>query len=646
MGLTSTQGFTFRLLASGSNGYQQLDTFDDEDITISNNVTGLFDIGVLPSDFTRDITLPGSKINNAFFEHVYDISIDNPYLFATNQKVSAYFDFDSVYLSQGYLQLNSVNVKANKFIESYNVTIYGALSSFGRDVSRAFLTDLDSLTIYNHTASYENISSSWGGHLFNGDIVYPMADYGTGWQFTSNDAYFGLDDNEGAMGVGDFKPAIRVKPVLDAIFQYAGYTYTGSFFEQEWLDDVYMICNNSLKYPEFTGVDLETEGIVKIAPFSGSFQTNYVVTEGTNTIFPWYNILNDPSNVIVDGRYYKVNKATALRGVLNLEVALSGSLGGPQINLVVMETGSFTPVSTTTMVKFNQYFYDNTYAMFADGAVSQSKSYPLQSEFNTSLIPAGTYALGISWDDQFNAPYNNFRFTLDPGGTPKSYIEINKQLQGADGRIMDIPSNMPYGTSGIKMIDFILGLQKKFNLIIYPSKTKPNQFIIETFNTWYKQGERKDFNKYINLDSTIEVIPANNLAVNELNFGDTLDQDYISQQFAKGENREYGKTYYIDTQNYFSQGKFEVKTTFASDPLVRLPGTGLSGSVNGITPPPATCAIYRVGPVYTGGYAYWTNCDGSAGSTYIDYGATATISCARIGSVTGNGPITYLTSCS
>jgi hypothetical protein len=645
MGITSTQGFTFRLMASGSNGYQQLDTFDDEDITISNNITGLFDIGVLPSDFTRDITLPGSKINNAFFEHVYDISIDNPYLFATNQKVSAYFDFDSVYLSTGYLQLNSVNVKANKFIESYNVTIYGALSSFGRDISRAFLTDLDSLSIYNHTASYSNISSSWGGHLFNGDIVYPLADYGTGWQFTGNDEFFGLDDNEGGMSVGDFKPSIRIKPVLDAIFQYAGFTYTSSFFDQAWLDDVYMVCNNSLKYPEFAGVDLETEGIVKIAPFSGSFQTNYEVTQATNTIFPWYNILNDPSNVIQDGRYYKINKDTALRGVLNLEVLLTGSLGGPAIELQVLETGSFSVVAATAMVKFNQFFYDNTYAMFADGATAQNKSYPLQSEFNTSLIPAGTYAFAINWVDQFNAPYNNFKFILDPGGTPKSYIEVNKQMQGADGRIMDIPSNMPYGTSGIKMIDFILGLQKKFNLIIYPSKSKPKQFHIETFNTWYKQGERKDFNKYINLDSAIEVIPANNLAVNELNFGDTLDQDYVSQQFAKGENREYGKTYYIDTQNYFSQGKFEVKTTFASDPLLRLPGTGLSGSVGGFAPPPATCARYQVGPVYTGGYAYWTNCDGSPGSTYIDYGATTTINCARIGTVTGNGAITYLTSC-
>ena len=88
-----------------------------------------------------------------------------------------------------------------------------------------------------------------------------------------------------------------------------------------------------------------------------------------------------------------------------------------------------------------------------------------------------------------------------------------------------------------------------------------------------------------------------------------------------------------------------MKTTFSSDPLVKIPGTGLSGSVGGFAPPPATCAVYTVGPVYTSGYAYWTNCDGSPGSTYIALGGTANINCARIGSVTGNGSITYITSC-
>lgn len=598
MGIISTQKFQFRLLA-GENPKTQLDLFQDEDIKISNNVTGLFDIGVLPSDFTRQITLPGTKVNNAFFEHVYDISIDNPFLFATNIKVPAYFDFGGVYLSNGYLQLNKVNVIANKFIDSYEVTIFGALSSFGRDINRAYLTDLNSLAIYNHTSSYTNISASWsnsGSGLFNGDIVYPMADYGVGWQFTPSNPYTGIDSNEGAMTVQDFKPAIRVKKVWDAIFDYAGFTYSSSFMNEAWWDDVYMFCNNALKYPEYPDVDLETLGTIKISPISGSGMTNLTIAKNTKTNLPWYNVEKDPSGVVGTDSVYTLtlDHPSALRGVINLDVNISGSLGGPAIYFYVRETGSLTTVSTTTLVDINKYYSDRTYAAFASGDTGQNQTTTVQQEFVTSQINPGTYYFAIDWSDQFSAPYNNFKFTLDPTSA-KSYLEITKVAQAADGRILDIPSNMPYGTSGIKLVDFISGIQKKFNLVMYPNLTKPNEFIVETFNNWYTKGDIKDFNRYINLDEKIEVIPANNFAVNKLNFGDTLDQDYVSQQFAKGANREYGKLYYIDTTNFYSQGEFNVKTTFASEPLVYMQGTGLSGSVGGINPPPPASTQYVIG---------------------------------------------------
>ena len=197
MGVVSTQGFKFRLVANDT----ILDLFKDEEIKLSNNIVGLFDLGVLPSDFTKTITLPGTKVNNNFFEFVYDISVVNPYLFSTNLKVPCYIDFGGVYLSDGYLQLNKVNVYQNKFIDSYEVTIYGTNSSFARDINVNYLTDLSSLAKYNHTASFNNVTASWDGGLFNGDIVYPMADYGQGWEYTQGDVYFGLDDYDSGINV-------------------------------------------------------------------------------------------------------------------------------------------------------------------------------------------------------------------------------------------------------------------------------------------------------------------------------------------------------------------------------------------------------------------------------------------------------------
>ena len=647
MSIISTQGFTFRLVA-GEPGVE-LDLFTDEDYLISNNITGLFDVATLPSDFTRQILLPGTKKNNAFFEHVYDISIDNPFLFATNVKVPAYFDFDSIYVSQGYIQLNKVNVKANKFIDSYEVTIFGTLSSFARDINTKYLGDLTTLNQFNHTSSFANISSSWGGNLFGGAITYPLAEYGQKIFYTPTTQQFGIDDTAGALCVEDFKPAIRVQEVFDAIFEEAGFTYTSSFMNQPFLDDVYMILTNpqnSLKYPAYSGINLDTYGLCKIAPISGSGQTNINIPINTTVPLPWYNIQSNPSNTISASLEYSLDFASRLRGEINLNFELVSTGSGsaaPQFSLVFQS--SSVDLIEIPLTNINNYMVD---IQVYNAGQTKTQKFDLKTEWNQvnsgvfTALPANTPIRFAIRQTAFDAN-TNYDITFDPDGTPKSYLSITKVNQGADDRVISIPNNMPYGTDGIKQIDFILGLQKKFNLVIYPDKTKPNRFVIETFNNWYNKGQRKDFNKYINLDENIEVIPANNLAVNQLNFGDTLDGDYVSQQFAKGANREFAKSYYTDTTNFFSQGTFEVKTKFASSPLLYVQGTGISGSAQGIAPePPGTCYSYTVStpPTY-GGYVYWTDCFGNPYSQYINANDTFDM-CAQQGTVTTDGGLTYI----
>ncbi len=570
MGINTTQGYNFRLIANG----QQLDLFKDEQILISNNVTGLFDVGILPADFSRTITLPGTKVNNAFFEHVYDVSVNEPYLFETNVKVPAYFDFGGIYLINGYLQLIKVTLYENKFIDSYEVSIFGTLSSFGRDLNRTYLTDLTaSLAQYNHTSLLSNIEKSWVGNLFSGSVVYPLAEYGQKMDYSA-EAYFGTDDAEGALNVQNFKPAIRVKAVWDAIFDTFGYTYTGSFWQQDWLDDVYLLANNSLKYPEYSGVDLETYGQVKIAAISGSATSNVTMSVNIASPVKWYNIEKDPSGFVGANASYKVEKLTKLRGTINLNFKVSPTTAGngaPQFFLDIIPTGSSLPASTTNLVEINQYMQQVVIASTS----TVNTTYNLLTRYNTVALPVGTYYFSLRYTT-YNSPH--IQVVLDPGDSPKSFLTVDEVCQAADYRTLNMAANMPYGTNGIKCIDFVKGLQKKFNLVIYPSKTKPNEFIVETFNNWYKLGQIKNFDNYINLNDKIEAIPANNLAVNKLEFGDTLDKDYVSQQFNKGANREYGKTYYIDTQNFFSQGEFKVESAFASAPLLLLNGSGVSGS--------------------------------------------------------------------
>jgi len=170
--------------------------------------------------------------------------------------------------------------------------------------------------------------------------------------------------------------------------------------------------------------------------------------------------------------------------------------------------------------------------------------------------------------------------TVAPDNDTDSYIAIDKVNQAGDERILDVPSNMPYGTDGVLQEEFIKSIQKKYNLVIYPSKTKPKEFVIESYNDWVKNYKVRNWDNYVDLSQKMEVIPINNEGYKKLQFGDTLDVDYPADQFDKLNNREFGKIYYTDTQNFYSEGEKVVESGFGVSPLVYVQGTGLSGSVD------------------------------------------------------------------
>jgi len=595
MSLFTTQGYRYQLVA-GDNVI--LDTFADESIKVSNNITELFDIGAVPGTFTRTITLPGTKKNNAFFEEYYDISVYDPDTFNANQKVAAYLDFGSIYLVNGYLQLTKVNIYENKFVDSYEVNIFGAISNFSVETNRLYLDELDNLSVYNHTSSYDAITGSWAGQLFNGDIVYPMADYGKRLQFSNQD-FIGIDDNEDALTVADYKPAMRLKAIWNGIFQKVGFTYTGSFFNEPFLEDTYVILNRKGRYPIYDYANLETLGTGKVTAITGSAD-NYALTNSTITNFPLNSIVYDSNNSFTVGNPIKYT------------TPISSSRYSANIQLSYRVTNNGANTQSQYPAWYLYYFDDNGNQLNAQvltiindftertalGRTStQTENFTWAQPLNIPQINSGSVNFKIQYVAYTTAGGGgiaaapNFTVALNPSsGRDYCSLEITQARQGADNRILNVPQNMPFGINGIKLIEFIRAVQKKFNLVIYEDKSTPNQMIVETFNDWYKKGEVQDFNQYINLNEKLEFIPANSLAVNKVNFTDKLDADYISKVFQQTNNRTYGQAFFLDTGSYFSQGEFKVETSFGSGPIFQLPLTVASGSAVTTN----TCTTYKI----------------------------------------------------
>lgn len=619
MSLFTTQGYRYQLVA-GSNVI--LDTYADESIKISNNITDLFDIGAVPGTFTRTITLPGTKKNNAFFEQYYDISVYGPDTFDANQKVPAYLDFGSVYLVNGYLQLMKINVIENKFVDSYEITLFGAISNFSVETNKLFLTDLDNLSVFNHTSSVANILASSNYNLFSGSIVYPLADYGKRITFSTTD-YVGVDDNTDGLTVSDYKPAIRVKDVFDAVFEKVGFTYSSSFMNQDEFKDIYMILNNNKRYPEYAYADLENYYQGSVSTNTGSFQ-NYFVPSGSvggdGVNIPMTTIDNDPYSAFTVGNpftyfapldysNYTLNLNLSYRVTYNAASTLSQY---PVFYLSLYRTSDNALLNTTVLTVLNEY--SETTSLGA--TVTKTESYIAGQDFNLPL-PSGSAYFKL-----FYRPFTNqvdgtptqifpknFNVHLNPTGSREgTSFQVKQVRQAADNRVLDIAKNMPFGTNGIKLIEFVRAVQKKFNLVIYEDKTTPYNFIVEPFNTWYLSGQVQDFNQYINVKNKLEFIPANTLAVNKVSFTDKLDADYVSKVFQQVNNRTYGQSFFIDTGSYFSQGEFKVETSFASGPIFQIPLTGASGSATtGVT-----CTEYRVTNESDnlGASVTYTNCAG------------------------------------
>ena len=619
MGVFTTQGYRGKLVDKLTGTI--LDTFSDEDIKISNNVLDLFDIGEIPGTYTQTLTLPGTKVNNSFFEHYYDISVWEPDIFNTNQVVESYLDFDGFYLVNGYLQLNKVNVLQNKFVDSYEVTLFGIISNFSIDTRASFLTDITSLAKYNHTSSWYNISESWNRNLFDGDIVYPMAEYGQQIYY-SNINFLGIDDNEGSLSVQDYKPAIRVKKVFDAIFNEFGYTYTGSFWNQPFLDDVYMICNNNLRAPVYQP-SIEKYGQGRVTNTTGSVPQPLTASISASWAFNAKEFDYDNKLTIGSNLGYTSSFKSTLNCKLDLayEVSHSGAAGSGVPQWYIYWTNTTTGTTDTqVLARLNS----NLLTVRRSRTTTVSEIVNVKDYvFRSPALASGSYNIKIEYIVDGT---NNFSIKLNPNANDVCSFEVSRVNQAADNKIMNIPQNMPFGTSGIRVIDFIRGLQKKFNLIIYPDKLNANQFVVETFNEWYKSGQIKDFNGYINLEDKIEFIPANQLGYRQIRFSDETDNDYVTTLFKRQYNRTYGESNFYDSGSYYSQGQLEViANSIAGGPLGRVPGSSVSGSASN-----ATCSTFRFfnpSSIINASTSY-VNCNGDTIFVTIPVGQTIEV-CAR-----------------
>lgn len=231
---------------------QRADLFGDESVEMTLTTQNVNDLGAVYGDYSRSFTLPATKVNNAIFKHYYNVDIYGGFTAAL--RTDAIIDVNKNFFREGSIELTSVELKNNEPY-SYMVSFYTSTTSlkdlFGDDT----LNDLD-LSALDHSYNDTNIEAGIAGYVSgtSSSVIYPMITPVTRWFYNSqggvNDPgniHYHNDTRHGAFWY-DFKPAVKLTKIIDAIEAKYGIEFESDLFASSDFGRLFMWCHRRAGY--------------------------------------------------------------------------------------------------------------------------------------------------------------------------------------------------------------------------------------------------------------------------------------------------------------------------------------------------------------------------------------------------------------
>lgn len=584
----------------------RLDLYKDESIEITSSIKQAKDIGTIYSDYSQSFTLPASSTNNKVFKHFYKFDISTGY-FDARLRQDAFIEINSLPYRRGKMFLSSVNMKNNKPM-FYKVVFYGNVATLKDIFSDHLLSSLD-LTDFEHDFTHSEVKSIFkDGKTVNGDteaLIYPLI---TSKKRLFYDDTIGNTDDENfdgnlyipstgndidryhKRGISeyDLKPAIKVYQLIKAI--EAKYDLvlipddtsgTKDFFSKhnEAFANLYMWLSS--KAGNIYGEEGEEDYSFKNIASGFTTKTDSGIDD-VNYLF--FFVSGDDDEIINIGSAFTDDTFFTTAAAINFY-----SQSKFRIRVI--------PDSSETNIEYRVKLIDIDTGNIQTASGSGTQNY----EFNLPELEAGSddkrykieFSSQITMNNVIIQPHI-FRKIPDPFGifrddqekfesstfsTSLSKVFLNEQ----------IPE--------IKIIDFINGLFKMFNLVAYiiddesdPEFGKstiqrigtPNVVKVMTYDDYYADAVNNttsgtiDITKYIDVsEHDVETI----LPFREINFEYEETDIILMEQHLKISN---GKIFgnannSIETEfgKFFHDEVYDIKVPFSHFKYERLLGTDI-----------------------------------------------------------------------
>jgi hypothetical protein len=567
--------------------WSRLDLFEDIPITITYQQTDLTDFSAVKVPYSKTIQLPGTSNNDKVFEHYFEVNGTdlNPL-----NKVQCQVQYRGTDIFSGVLRLNSVTTRDGTRL--YEIYILGQVADWGSEIREFTLQELDWYDL-QHELNYSSVTKSWEAKntntdgLKDGSIIYPMINYGllyTGTTTASTPSFTyefgtptGFDQSQNALPASIFKPALKIKTIIDKIFEKTSYELKSDFFNTAYFRSIFMDTFLNGKLGIETEENVQNRNIFKVYSNTNNSNQPSYFSDGTLQIvnFPWQTFLPDgydPLNNFVLGPDLQTGYFRApYTGTYYFNVRFN----------------YFSPEPSLGLIKF--YILGNKAPTLVN--LQNQPSFYLSQEFNAGSLPEQSADLYFSGDCNIGDfvklyvlidPTSNFLSNVQFKGFSVGSVTTaqpmwdcyNSPVVGVE--VVDFKIGVP----NLNALDFMRSLITMFNLVVVQDEEQ-KVIEIEPYNWYYNDETRpvKDWTNIVDLNEDFKVSPLSfDLSKEVVWTNEDRGFEFLNYEFVNTNDFQYGRYKYVSPFTAL-QGESIYETNFGS-----VPTSGITGGENFIIP--------------------------------------------------------------
>ena len=569
-----------------------LDVKEGTAFPLNFQVGDIRDVSQRKGNYSKTITLTGSKNNNNLLNHYYDVNIIEG-TFNINALTTGSVIQDGIPIMEDVsIQLTSV-LKAQltdgyeEHVE-YEVLIKDSKADFFTAIANKELTDID-FSDFNHT--YDAFSVVQG---FDNTIVD-----GFKYFLPANTAYI--------YSTQEFKPAIFARIYFDRIFADAGFTYDWPTIAYDRFDKLFIPYNGGVDNFDYKDYLVKAEKTVATTIASTSASQgitdigagSYIAPASKVNITNWTE-LEDPQNIFnpITGVYttpFNISSANAQQ--YDYQITMSYQLNIVNTNASTC-FGSFNGAAAAVFYKPYLIVSDATQALipinlytnitppanaaYANNAVECPLSVPGLSTTNiltqtiVTTIPLtylqlnqfslGTLGINVQQQNIQINNVNNFRLWR-LGSVTGAFPTLNTlriQAVITSIQLSIVPSSTVVAIGGtievndyvpkkIKQSDFIKSIFNMFNLYATVDNTQPNKLLLQNRDDFYDSGVEVDWTEKLAKDQEQNLSFLPEITAKKVILTYAPDKDDPNTTYTNATNDIYGQVEVVFDNEYVKE---------------------------------------------------------------------------------------------